>query len=135
MTILWNFCFFNAFYSINFTILEMFKCILLSKVYNYWDFYKYLVILRQSWKNVKSLEISRKFLRGGSTKHNWHWQPWNSKFSRTQFTALGGYSTNKVRWSTRLLSRTFIVVVFHRRVYSDALPLMVFSRVFLLADV
>ncbi len=37
------------------------------KFFNSWDYYKYFVILRYSWKNVKSLEISRKFLRPGSS--------------------------------------------------------------------
>ncbi len=36
-------------------------------------------------------------------------------FKRVQ----GGYSTNEVRWSTRVLCRTFIIVVFHGQAYSD----------------
>ncbi len=64
-----NFAFLShfAFRSKNFIILGIFTNILLSKFYKSRDFYKYLVILRQSWTNVKSLEISRKFSRPGST--------------------------------------------------------------------
>ncbi len=43
----------EIFWKLNFTILGIFT--------------KYLVILRQFWKNVKSPEISRKFLKDGST--------------------------------------------------------------------
>ncbi len=46
----------------------LYWCILRQKFYKSWDFYKYLVILRQSWKNVKSLEMSRKFLKSGIFK-------------------------------------------------------------------
>ncbi len=55
-----DFHFFGAFCSKNFIILGIFTNILLSNFYNYWNFYKYLVIFRQSWKNVKSfVELSR----------------------------------------------------------------------------
>ncbi len=42
---------------------------------------------------------------------------------------LGGYSTNKVRWSKRVLRCTSVVIVFHRRAYSDVLPLSVYKKV------
>ncbi len=42
---------------------------------------------------------------------------------------LGRYSTNEVRWSTSVPRCTFVVVVFHRRVYSNVLPLSAYRKV------
>ncbi len=49
--------------------------------------------------------------------------------TRTWFKNLSGYSTNGVRWSMRITRRTFIVVVFQRRAYSDILPLSAYRKV------